>query len=107
MLNRGTICLSRSSIWPLAPPAGAGGCFPAGVGCGAGGSVLLQAPQARGLRDEGFDGEIHLIGAEAQLPYNRPPLSKGYLRRQERFESIPDCDYHRREGRDGASHVED
>jgi len=38
------------------------------------------------LRDDGFDGEIQLIGAEAQLPYNRPPLSKGYFRQEERFE---------------------
>jgi 3-phenylpropionate/trans-cinnamate dioxygenase ferredoxin reductase subunit len=36
--------------------------------------------------DEGFDGEVQLIGAESRLPYNRPPLSKGYLRGQERFE---------------------
>src|SRR5262249_10946373 len=32
------------------------------------------------------DGEIVLIGAESRLPYNRPPLSKGYLRGQDRFE---------------------
>jgi 3-phenylpropionate/trans-cinnamate dioxygenase ferredoxin reductase subunit len=50
------------------------------------GASLAGATAAATLRDEGFDGEIHLIGAEAQLPYNRPPLSKGYLRRQERFE---------------------
>ena len=29
------------------------------------------------LRDEGFEGSISLIGAEATLPYERPPLSKG------------------------------
>ena len=50
------------------------------------GASLAGATAAATLRDEGFDGEIHLIGAEAQLPYNRPPLSKGYLRGQERFE---------------------
>jgi 3-phenylpropionate/trans-cinnamate dioxygenase ferredoxin reductase subunit len=50
------------------------------------GASLAGATAAATLREEGFDGEIHLIGAEAQLPYNRPPLSKGYLRRQERFE---------------------
>src|SRR2546426_12397376 len=50
------------------------------------GASLAGATAAATLRDEGFDGEIQLIGAEAQLPYNRPPLSKGYLRQQERFE---------------------
>src|SRR5438445_5915636 len=51
------------------------------------GASLAGATAAATLRDEGFDGEIHLIGAETQLPYNRPPLSKGYLRRQEDFEA--------------------
>ena len=50
------------------------------------GASLAGATAAATLREEGFDGEIRLIGAEAQLPYNRPPLSKGYLRQQERFE---------------------
>ncbi len=50
------------------------------------GASLAGATAAVTLREEGFDGEIHLIGAEAQLPYNRPPLSKGYLRQQDRFE---------------------
>ena len=50
------------------------------------GASLSGATAAGELRDRGFDGEIHLIGEEAQQPYNRPPLSKGYLRGQERFE---------------------
>ena len=50
------------------------------------GASLAGATAAATLRDESFDGEIQLIGAETQLPYNRPPLSKGYLRQQERFE---------------------
>ena len=50
------------------------------------GASLAGATATATLRDEGFDGEIRLIGAEARLPYNRPPLSKGYLRQQERFE---------------------
>src|SRR5213595_4338353 len=50
------------------------------------GASLAGATAAATLRDEGFDGEIQLIGAEAQLPYNRPPLSKGYLRGEERLE---------------------
>src|SRR5690606_27183658 len=31
------------------------------------------------LRTEGFDGRIVLIGDESRIPYERPPLSKGYL----------------------------
>jgi 3-phenylpropionate/trans-cinnamate dioxygenase ferredoxin reductase subunit len=50
------------------------------------GASLAGATAAATLREDGFDGEIQLIGAEAQPPYNRPPLSKGYLRQQERFE---------------------
>ena len=34
---------------------------------------------ARMLRRSGADGEIVLIGREPDLPYNRPPCSKGYL----------------------------
>ena len=51
------------------------------------GASLAGAPAAATLREDGFDGDIHLIGAETQLPYNRPPLSKGYLRGEERFEA--------------------
>jgi 3-phenylpropionate/trans-cinnamate dioxygenase ferredoxin reductase component len=50
------------------------------------GASLAGATAAVTLREQGFDGEIVLIGAESQLPYNRPPLSKGYLRGQDRFE---------------------
>jgi 3-phenylpropionate/trans-cinnamate dioxygenase ferredoxin reductase component len=44
------------------------------VGAGHGGFQL-----AASLRQNGFDGEIVLIGDEPQLPYQRPPLSKDYL----------------------------
>jgi len=50
------------------------------------GAALAGATAAVTLRDEGFDGEIQLIGAERQLPYNRPPLSKAYLRGEGRLE---------------------
>ena len=50
------------------------------------GASLAGASAAAALREGGFDGELQLIGAESQLPYNRPPLSKGYLRGEERFE---------------------
>ncbi|MFC7105965.1 NAD(P)/FAD-dependent oxidoreductase [Nonomuraea rubra] len=43
------------------------------------GAGLAGAKAAQTLREEGFDGEIVLIGAETERPYERPPLSKGYL----------------------------
>ena len=52
------------------------------------GAGLCGATAAGDLRDRGFHGEVHLIGEEPQQPYNRPPLSKGYLRGQERFEDM-------------------
>jgi 3-phenylpropionate/trans-cinnamate dioxygenase ferredoxin reductase subunit len=50
------------------------------------GASLAGGTAAVTLRELGFDGDLVLIGAERQLPYNRPPLSKGYLRGQDRFE---------------------
>ncbi|MBY6139654.1 FAD-dependent oxidoreductase [Leisingera daeponensis] len=44
------------------------------IGAGQAGSSLVAK-----LRKDGFEGEITLIGAEAALPYQRPPLSKAYL----------------------------
>jgi 3-phenylpropionate/trans-cinnamate dioxygenase ferredoxin reductase subunit len=46
------------------------------------GASLAGAKAAETLREEGFDGRIVLIGAEAERPYERPPLSKDYLRRE-------------------------
>ncbi|WP_433374842.1 NAD(P)/FAD-dependent oxidoreductase [Streptosporangium sp. CA-115845] len=43
------------------------------------GAGLAGAKAAESLREEGFSGRITLIGAETELPYERPPLSKGYL----------------------------
>lgn len=43
------------------------------------GGGLAGATAAKTLRDEGYDGAVHLIGAEAHHPYIRPPLSKDYL----------------------------
>ncbi|MFB9679488.1 NAD(P)/FAD-dependent oxidoreductase [Streptosporangium vulgare] len=43
------------------------------------GAGLAGAKAAESLRDEGFEGAITLIGAETESPYERPPLSKGYL----------------------------
>src|SRR5262245_25996729 len=39
----------------------------------AGGTAALT------LRTEGFDGQVILVGDESLPPYERPPLSKGYL----------------------------
>ncbi|PYN31575.1 MAG: reductase [Candidatus Rokuibacteriota bacterium] len=44
------------------------------------GASLAGSSAAATLREEGFDGRVVLIGAEPQPPYDRPPLSKNYLR---------------------------
>ncbi|MGZ8626679.1 MAG: NAD(P)/FAD-dependent oxidoreductase [Actinomycetota bacterium] len=44
------------------------------------GAGLAGATTAGSLRDRGFDGEVVLIGEESLPPYERPPLSKEYLR---------------------------
>ena len=43
------------------------------------GASLAGAKAAEGLRDNGFTDRIVLIGEETERPYERPPLSKGYL----------------------------
>jgi 3-phenylpropionate/trans-cinnamate dioxygenase ferredoxin reductase subunit len=53
--------------------------------------VIIGANLAGGaavstLRDEGFDGRIVLVGDEHDPPFERPPLSKGYLRGEEDFD---------------------
>jgi 3-phenylpropionate/trans-cinnamate dioxygenase ferredoxin reductase component len=50
------------------------------------GASLTGASAAATLREEGFDGRVVLLGAEPQLPYDRPPLSKAYLRGATPFE---------------------
>jgi 3-phenylpropionate/trans-cinnamate dioxygenase ferredoxin reductase component len=47
------------------------------------GGNLTGGAAATTLRGEGFDGRIVLIGLEPDPPYERPPLSKGYLRGEE------------------------
>jgi 3-phenylpropionate/trans-cinnamate dioxygenase ferredoxin reductase subunit len=44
------------------------------------GAGLAGAKAAEALRAEGFEGRIVLVGDEPELPYERPPLSKDYLR---------------------------
>ncbi|MEO6790067.1 MAG: FAD-dependent oxidoreductase [Ornithinibacter sp.] len=45
------------------------------IGGGEAGGTAVQT-----LREEGFDGRIVLVAAEEHLPYERPALSKAYLR---------------------------
>ena len=50
------------------------------------GANLAGGTAAITLREEGFDGQVVLIGAEPHLPYERPPLSKEYLQGKKPFE---------------------
>jgi len=43
------------------------------------GASLAGAKAAETLREEGFSGGVVLLGEETERPYERPPLSKGYL----------------------------
>ena len=43
------------------------------------GGGLAGAKAAETLRDEGYEGPLVLVGGEPENPYERPPLSKGYL----------------------------
>jgi NADPH-dependent 2,4-dienoyl-CoA reductase/sulfur reductase-like enzyme len=52
------------------------------------GASLAGAKAAETLREEGFEGAVVLIGAEEEHPYERPPLSKGYLLGKDGRESI-------------------
>jgi 3-phenylpropionate/trans-cinnamate dioxygenase ferredoxin reductase component len=47
------------------------------------GGGLAAGNCARWLRESGADGAILLIGREPDLPYNRPPCSKGFLQGHE------------------------
>ncbi len=47
------------------------------------GGGLASANCARWLREGGGEGSILLVGREPDQPYNRPPLSKGYLQGKE------------------------
>jgi 3-phenylpropionate/trans-cinnamate dioxygenase ferredoxin reductase subunit len=50
------------------------------------GASLCGATTVAALRQEGFDGRLVLVGAEEHPPYERPPLSKEYLRGEAPFE---------------------
>jgi 3-phenylpropionate/trans-cinnamate dioxygenase ferredoxin reductase component len=64
------------------------------------GAGLAGAKAAEELRERGFDGRVVLVGAEPQRPYERPPLSKDYLRGESEREKAyvhPDSFYAERE----------
>jgi 3-phenylpropionate/trans-cinnamate dioxygenase ferredoxin reductase subunit len=44
------------------------------------GGGMAGGKAALTLREEGFDGRVVVVGAEPRAPYERPPLSKDYLR---------------------------
>jgi 3-phenylpropionate/trans-cinnamate dioxygenase ferredoxin reductase subunit len=43
------------------------------------GASLAGLHAAEALRDQGFDGRLIIVGDELHRPYDRPPLSKGFL----------------------------
>jgi 3-phenylpropionate/trans-cinnamate dioxygenase ferredoxin reductase subunit len=52
------------------------------------GANLCGGRAAETLRQEGFDGRVALIGAEPERPYERPPLSKEFLRHETERERV-------------------
>src|SRR5205807_1892050 len=52
------------------------------------GASLAGAKAAEELRSQGFDGRVVLVGAESERPYERPPLTKEYLRGESEREKV-------------------
>jgi 3-phenylpropionate/trans-cinnamate dioxygenase ferredoxin reductase subunit len=52
------------------------------------GGGLAGAKTAEVLRERGFEGHIVLFAAEPHLPYERPPLSKDYLKTGDKLEDV-------------------
>src|SRR5215472_2112626 len=52
------------------------------------GASMAGAKAAETLRAEGFSGSVVLLGEETERPYERPPLSKGYLLGKDERSSI-------------------
>lgn len=53
------------------------------VGAGHAGAQVAIA-----LRQNGFEGSLGVVGAEAHLPYERPPLSKEFLSQEKTFDRL-------------------
>ena len=52
------------------------------------GGGMAGGTAAEALRDEGFDGDVTVVAAEPHPPYQRPPLSKGYLGGEEGLDAV-------------------
>jgi 3-phenylpropionate/trans-cinnamate dioxygenase ferredoxin reductase component len=52
------------------------------------GASLAGAKAAEELRERGFDGRIVMVGSEPERPYERPPLTKDYLRGESEREKV-------------------
>ncbi len=52
------------------------------------GGGLAATSAIEGIRERDTDGEIVLLTAERELPYHRPPLSKGYLAGRDQIEAV-------------------
>src|SRR6516164_7186084 len=61
------------------------------------GGGLAGAKAAETLRAEGFDGRLLLFGEEPVRPYERPPMSKTFLRGESRFDdaAVHDADFYK------------
>lgn len=60
------------------------------------GASLAGAKAAEELRERGFDGQVTLVGSESERPYERPPLTKDYLRGESEREKayVHPCDFY-------------
>jgi 3-phenylpropionate/trans-cinnamate dioxygenase ferredoxin reductase subunit len=52
------------------------------------GGGLAAGSAAETLREEGFDGDVTIVADEQHPPYQRPPLSKGYLQGEEGLDAV-------------------
>jgi 3-phenylpropionate/trans-cinnamate dioxygenase ferredoxin reductase subunit len=52
------------------------------------GGGLAAASCCDELRQRAYDGPLVVVGAERRLPYERPPLSKGYLMGSQELETV-------------------
>src|SRR5262245_46078864 len=69
-------------------------CTPGMVIVGTGPAGIAAAVS---LRESGWDGEITIIGAELAPPYERPPLSKGFISAKAPLDPVPLLDKGRRQ----------
>ena len=52
------------------------------------GGGVAAGEAAKTLRDEGYEGDVTVLAEEAHPPYQRPPLSKGYLAGKEGTDAV-------------------